>query len=439
MMKKIHKISFVSLAIVFVLTFFLFPSLHNKPVINYAIVYITSSLLFILMCWFILKNNISAKYIFSLIAVALILRIVLISLHPIGSDDYYRYVWDGKVLANGINPYEFAPNDTALTKLLSSIIPARVNNPDMKTIYPPLAQLLFYVSYRIGGESYIGIKLLLFLFDLMTMFGIFLIIKKLKFDYKNILIYVLSPLPVFQFFIDAHVDGFGLPLLIFAIFFYIDNKKTLSYIFIGLSICVKPLGLILLPIIFFNEKDFSERIKAVIIPVLITALMYLPFVFTGSPFQALMQFTENWTFNGIIFDLLDSFIRDNQRTRLICAALLMISYLPVILSKKDFTIKVYLSLFLLFIFSPIVHPWYLSWLVILLPFIPRWSGIVYTGVISLTVFTVVNYQLYGIWKEYNLVLFFEYVPVLSLFLYEMLNKKPFIRAPLMTQISKQVE
>ena len=418
-MTKIQKISFVSLAIVFVLTFFLFPALHNKPVINYAIVYITSSILFVLMCWFILKYNIPVNYIFSLIAVALILRIALISFHPIGSDDYYRYVWDGKVLANGINPYEFAPNDTALTKLHSSIIPARVNYPDMKTIYPPLAQLFFYLSYKIGGESFIGIKLLLFLFDLMTMFGIFLIIKKMKMDYKNILIYVLSPLPLFQFFIDAHVDGFGLPLLIFAIFFYIDNKKTLSYIFIGLSICVKPLGLILLPIIFFNEKAFSERIKAIIIPVAITALMYIPFIFTGSPFQALMQFTENWTFNGIIFDLLDSFIRDNQKTRLICAALLLISYLPVVLSRKDFTIKIYLSLFLLFIFSPIVHPWYLSWLIILLPFIPRWSGIVFTGLISLTVFTVVNYQLYGVWKEYTLVLLLEYVPVLALFLYEL--------------------
>ncbi|MHB9013511.1 MAG: hypothetical protein ACYC49_14965, partial [Ignavibacteriaceae bacterium] len=107
--------------------------------------------------------------------------------------------------------------------------------------------------------------------------------------------------------------------------------------------------------------------------------------------------------------------------------------------KKDFTIKIFLSLFLLFIFSPIVHPWYLSWLVILLPFIPRWSGIVYTGLISLTVFTVVNYQLYGVWKEYNLVLLLEYVPVISLFLYELLNKKPLIRTPLMTQISNQVE
>lgn len=423
MMKKINKFYFISLTIVFALLFLLFAAFTYKPVINYAIVYIASSILYLLICWFILKYKIPTSYIFSLIALALILRIALISLHPIGSDDYYRYLWDGKVIASGINPYEFAPDNIALAKLHSSILPALVNYPEMKTIYPPLAQFLFYLSYKIGGESFIGVKLLLFLFDLMTIFGIFLIIKKLNLDYKNILIYVLSPLPLFQFFIDAHVDGFGLPLLIFAIYFYISNKKNWSYFFIGLSICVKPLGLILLPIIFFNEKTFQERVKAIIIPLAITALMYLPFIFSGSPFQALMKFTENWTFNGIIFDILDSFIRDNQITRLICAALLLISYLPVILSKKDFLVKIYLSLFLLFIFSPVVHPWYLSWLVILLPFIPRWSGIAFTSLISLTVFTVINYQLYGVWKEYNLVLLFEYVPVLFLFLYELMNGK----------------
>ncbi|MHB1687862.1 MAG: hypothetical protein ACYCVH_10860 [Ignavibacteriaceae bacterium] len=422
-MKKIHKVYFVSLIIIFVLTFFLFPALHYKPVITYSITYITTSLLFILMCGFILRYNIPANYVFSLLAVAIILRIALISIHPIGSDDYYRYVWDGKVMANGINPYKYAPNDTALTKLHSDILPARVNYPDMKTIYPPLAQILFYLSYKIGGESFTGIKLLLFIFDLMTMLGIFLIIKKLNLNYKNILIYALCPLPLFQFFIDSHVDGFGLPLLIFAIFFYLDKKKTLSYIFIGLSICVKPLGLILIPIIFFDEKVFFERIKIIFIPVVISVLMYLPYVFSGSPFQALMKFTENWTFNGIVFDILDSFIHDNQEARLICAIILFISYLPVLFSKKDFIVKIYLSFFLLFIFSPIVHPWYLSWLVILLPFIPRWSGIVYAGLISLTAFTVLNYQLYGVWKEYNPVLLLEYIPVLFLFLFELINKK----------------
>ena len=70
------------------------------------------------------------------------------------------------------------------------------------------------------------------------------------------------------------------------------------------------------------------------------------------------------------------------------------------------------------IFSPVVHPWYLSWLIILLPFITRWSGILYASLISLTSFTILNYHLNGAWKEYPLVLVLEYAPVISFFIYE---------------------
>lgn len=347
------------------------------------------------------------------------MRFAFIPVHPIGSDDYYRYVWDGKVQAHGINPYKYAPADTALNNLHTDILPKLVNYPDMKTIYPPLSEIIFYFSYLIGGEGFIGIKIFLLLADLITLLGIFLVLKKLKLPYKNILLYALCALPIFQFFIDGHLDGFGLPLFIFTIYFYLNEQKLLSLLFLAASICIKPLGLILIPIFFFSEKGLKDKIKVVVIPALLCMLMYLPYLFTGSPFQALMRFTENWTFNGIIFNILDTFFKDNQRTRLICGIIFIILYLPIILSRKDLITKIYLSIFLLFIFSPVVHPWYLNWLAILLPFIPKWSGIIYVSLISLTSFTVLNYVLNGIWKEYTSVLILEYISVLSLFGFEL--------------------
>jgi hypothetical protein len=328
-------------------------------------------------------------------------------------------VWDGKVQAHGINPYEYAPSDSALNSLHTDTLPVLINFPDMKTIYPPLCQIIFYFSYLTGGESFIGIKIFLLLSDIISLLGISLILKKLKLPYKNILIYALCSLPIFQFFIDAHLDGFGLPLFIFTIYFYLNKQKLLCLIFLSASICIKPLGLILIPIFFFREKRFKDKIEVVIIPVILSMLMYLPYLFTGSPFQALMNFTENWTFNGVIFDILDLFFKDNQHTRLICGIIFIIMYLPVILSRRDLITKIYLSIFLLFIFSPVVHPWYLNWLAVLLPFIPRWSGIIYVSLISLTTFTILNYQLNGVWKEYIPVLLLEYIPVLTLFGFEL--------------------
>jgi len=291
----------------------------------------------------------------------------------------------------------------------------------MKTLYPPLTEILFYVSYLIGGESYLGLKLLLLLFDLMTIYGIFLILKKLNIDKKYLLIYAFSPLPIFQFFIDAHADGFGLAFIIFAIFFYLDNRKILSYILVGLSICIKPIGLLFIPLLFFNEKSFSERTKIILLPVLICTAMYIPYVFTGLPFQALIKFAEKWTFNGVVFDILNSFMHNNQKVRLICGIIYFLIFMLILFRRKDLLEKIYLSIFLLLIFSPVVHPWYVSWLAVLLPFVPRWSGIFFVSLISLTAITDLNYQISGIWKEYTIVLILEYVPVIAIFLYEVFN------------------
>jgi len=422
-MKKTQKFYFFSYILLYTVFLSLLFILPFKPILSYTFIYIASSVIFIIICRQILKSDISANYIFGLIALALIIRIAFIPVHPIGSDDYYRYVWDGKVQAYGINPYEYAPNNAALDALHTKILPKLINFPKIKTIYPPLSEILFYLSYLIGGESFIGIKILLFIFDLFTLLGLYLLIKQRNLPNKNILIYALSPLILFQFFVDAHLDGLGLPFLIFSIFFYLNDQKIWSYLLLGLSLCIKPLGLILIPIYFVSERELFDRLKSLTIPLLVVGLFYLPYIFTGSPFQALINFTENWTFNGIVFNIFDLFIKDNQRTRLLCGILLLSFYIPIIFSKRDILLKIYLSVFILFIFSPIVHPWYVTWLALLLPLIPRWSGIVYTSLISLAAFTELNYQISGVWKESALVQIIEYAPVIILFIYELIRYK----------------
>lgn len=411
--------------IFYLLVFTLFSIPVYPSIISYAIVYISSSLVFIFLCRYIFKTEIVNYIVYTLILISIILRILFLFISPIGSDDYYRYLWDGKVIANGINPYKYAPSDEALLNLHSEDLPEKINFPHIKTIYPPLSLDLFYITYIIGGESAVGIKILLLLFELFTIAGIYLILRERKLPFKNILLYALAPLPLFQFFIDAHVDGFGLPLLIFSIYFYLKNKKIASLVLLGLSISVKPIGLILLPILFMIEKRTEAKIKIVFIPVFVCVLLYLPFIFSTQlslVFEALTNFTVNWTFNGFVFEIFNSFLNDNQKSRLICAILFIITYLPVIFSRKAFLNKIYLSLFLLLIFSPVVHPWYVTWLAVLLPIVPRWSGILYTNLVCLIVFTILNYQLYDVWKNYPIVLVIEYVPVLILFLYELFRK-----------------
>lgn len=418
-MKSQSKVLLIFSAAVLCSLFLLIHILNIMPVITYSIIYISSSIIFVFISFLVLKNEIPFSYVVGLVAVGILLRVSFVSINPIGSDDYYRYMWDGKVQSSGINPYLHSPNDPSLQKLHSETIPKFINNPDMKTIYFPLSQWLFYAGYSLSGEAVWGYKLLLLIFELLTLTALFLLIRKNKIPDKFILLYALCPLPIIQFSLDAHLDGFGLPLLILALFFYLDNKKILSLIFLGLSFSIKPVGLLFLPILFFYEKKLPERIKIVFIPAIVFSVQFLPYIFSSNPFEAFFIYTKHWAFNGIVFNIINLLTQNNQASRIICGILLVICLLPFIFNRLDLLHKYYYSVLLLLIFSPVVHPWYIAWLAVLLPILPRWSGIFYVGLSSLTVFTVLSYQLNGFWKEYPIVLILEYIPVISIFIYEL--------------------
>ena len=82
--------------------------------------------------------------------VAVLARLALLPLAPELSDDIYRYLWDGHLLAQGVNPYAHAPADALLAPLRTPWH-GEINHPEVPTIYPPLAQLLFGATALLGG------------------------------------------------------------------------------------------------------------------------------------------------------------------------------------------------------------------------------------------------------------------------------------------------
>ncbi|MCX6170351.1 MAG: hypothetical protein NTX65_13470 [Ignavibacteriales bacterium] len=396
-------------------------------IISYTIIFIFSSVVYLIISWYIFKNEIHVSNVYLLVFFTLLLRLSFISTTPIGSDDVYRYMWDGKIQANSINPYLYAPTDEHLNSFHSDLLPGALNFKEMKTIYFPLSQWLFFTGYKLSGESVWGYKFLLFLFEILTLAAIFLLTKKFKIDLKYSLLYALCPLSLFQFGIDAHLDGFGLPLLLFSLYFYFDNKKILSAILLGLSLSIKPVGLVIIPIFFLNEKNILDKLKIAVIPFIAFFVQFIPYIASTNPFEAFFIFTKNWYFNGFVFNILNTLFANNQTSRLICGILLVISLLPIYFSKKELIEKIYFALMLLMIFSPVVHPWYIAWIAILLPITKMRSGIYYVAAGSLTVFTILNYQLYGIWKDYWLVLIIEYVPLLFILFLEITKNFSFKR------------
>ena len=96
-----------------------------------------------------------------ILATAALLRFGALAAPVYLSDDVYRYIWDGRVQAAGINPYRYIPTDTQLAPLRDETIFPNINrNNYAPTIYPPVAQMLFFVATRFG-ETVPAVKLVL--------------------------------------------------------------------------------------------------------------------------------------------------------------------------------------------------------------------------------------------------------------------------------------
>ena len=132
------------------LTFFLSTDLLT----DIATFIVVNAVAYTLLAYIVYKTGAASRYGESnvhslrwLIGFAILFRLTLLPHDPVATDDIYRYVWDGKVAAAGINPFQYAPSDPTLAALHNSDLPAKINFPEMRTIYPPLAQGLFLGSH----------------------------------------------------------------------------------------------------------------------------------------------------------------------------------------------------------------------------------------------------------------------------------------------------
>jgi alpha-1,6-mannosyltransferase len=380
------------------------------PIQRYAAVSILNSAVYLGVCLIIYRNKtiFSDSSVWIIILIGILQRCSVLFLEPTASDDIYRYIWDGLIQSHGIDPYRYAPSDDTLRYLHTNMVPGMVNFPAMKTIYPPLAEWIFWISFTVFGESILGFKIPLLIAETATLFLLRRVLRKLDLPAAWLALYAFCPLPIMQFMIDGHLDALGLPFVVLFILFWIRQKPLSALGWLGLASAIKLVPLIFIPFAFKDLRGW-KRLLAVVIPTGILGVFYLPYIVgNGTPFEALGIFSSRWEFNGSVFHLLYPFIRDNTPTHQVCTVLFLIWMGYVYFQKYSFLDSLRLATFGFFIFAPTVHPWYLTWLAVLLPFRLRWSAIVFVAVVSLANTVVIDYKLTGVWQESGLILFIEY-------------------------------
>lgn len=159
----------------------------------------------------------SRRTVIVILGVAAALRLVVVFTPPYLSTDIYRYVWDGRVIAAGINPYRYIPTDPHLAGLRDRKIFPNINrNNYARTIYPPGAEAIFWVVTRVS-ESLVAMKAAMVAFEAVAILLLLRLLQREGWSPPRILVYAWHPLPLWEFAGGGHIDAAIVALLALAL------------------------------------------------------------------------------------------------------------------------------------------------------------------------------------------------------------------------------
>ncbi|MGY3622568.1 hypothetical protein [Bradyrhizobium sp. USDA 10063] len=204
------------------------------------------------------------------------LRICALLFDPLLSTDIYRYVWDGKVQAAGINPYRYVPADDALAFLRDGTIFPHINRADTAvTIYPPVAQFFFFIVTRIG-EGVTTMRLALLGCESVTVTLIMLLLRRMNRPVTRVIAYLWHPLPLWEIANSGHVDALMVALMLLGLWVALTGHALRGAVVITFSVLVKPYAA---PVLAGIWRPWDLRMPLVVIATV--ALCYLPYLSVG--------------------------------------------------------------------------------------------------------------------------------------------------------------
>ena len=293
--------------------------------------------------------------------------------------DHYRYVWDGLHLNQGLNPFLFTPENHPDFAAISWA--QLINHQHLHSIYPPVAQIFFAISswlnpyfwpflfdpsqiQSVDGLSPFQLTLGWKVFIAITLLCCMYTLRSRGWSYI-----FLNPLIIMQFLMNAHLDGFLIPLLL--LIFYGSSKMVYlrGFAFVS-AIMLKVYPIILLPFLIIKEKGKWFPYLGVIS--LSGTLMFFSFYLSsqGNMLTSFFVFGKHRSFFGYIHQILVDLMRlagyGNQAiasAKLIGAFLGLTLFLTLVWQVHLKSISIRLASLILvtgfWMLSPTLHPWYL--------------------------------------------------------------------------------
>jgi len=396
-------------------------------------------------------------------------RAIFILAIPNLSQDFYRFIWDGRMILEGINPYLFTPESfisagefpfeqaKELYEGMGSLSAGHYSN------YPPVNQLCFVIAGLFAGKSILGSVLVMRLIIITADFGTLCfgkrLLEKLNIPVHNIFWYILNPFIIIELTGNLHFEALMIFFLVWSLYLLHSGKWKFAALIFALSVSVKLIPLLFLPLFyqwFVRKKSVGNEIatsqvslKALWIPAsagmtklvgfyciigITSLLLFLPFYsseFITNYTQTVALWFNNFEFNASIYYVareIGYLYRGWNEIAIIGKIIPIIAVLFVLVVtffRKNNTIAEIITAMLLvlsfyYFTTTTVHPWYIATLLILSVFTKYMFPLVWSFVIILSYLAYANRD-----NAENLwITGLEYLVVYSVFIWEVFFKRP---------------
>lgn len=317
-----------------------------------------------------------------LLGTTLFFRLIFLLAIPNLSQDFYRFLWDGKLLLEGINPYLNTPVEYFSTvklpfdgarEIYFGMGDLSAGNP---TNYPPLNQLIFALAALLGGKSILGGVISMRTIIIAADLGIFYfgrkLLRNLNLSENRIFWYLLNPFIIIELTGNLHFEGVMAFFLLWALYLLQKKKWVWSAVVLALAVSIKLIPLLFLPL-FFRKLGFKKAMKYSSITGGINLLLFLPFFsiqFLNNYLLSLNLWFQKFEFNASLYYFIRWIGYQVKGYNIIQSAgpLLGISVLLFVFflaffrknrSLENLLVSMILAISFYFFAATTVHPWYL--------------------------------------------------------------------------------
>ena len=370
-----------------------------------------------------------------LLAAGLLFRLAFLLATPNLSEDFYRFLWDGSLTLDGINPYAFTPEELGEGSQFRKGIFDGISDlsKGLHSNYPPLNQLFFALGLALGGKSVTG-ALIAFrgihiLADLGIVFFGRKLLKQLNLSPHLIFWYFLNPLVIIELTGNLHFEGVMLFFFTWALYLVHSGKWLWSALLFGLAVSTKLIPLIFLPL-FLPYLGWRKSAGYYAVTFLATGVTVIPFLtpdLVQNYSATLSLWFSNFEFNASVYNLVEyiGVQADAKPWELIkvygkiigIAIVVFLMFLTFLRRPRTTSSLILMMLYALtffYLLSATVHPWYIIFLVLLCLFGEYRYPLFWSAVVIFSYAAYSNPE----YKEEPVYLIIEYSLVYVVMLYE---------------------